>query len=186
MTETDAWFISLYQELYEIAERRMRGEPVDALLQPADLLHEAYLRMAGRPDARWASAAAFYAAAATTMRRVLIDQARARNTRKRGGGTAQRVQLDADELLAPPRLVEAVELDAALSEMAREWPQRGRIVELHFFGGMSLSQISEHLETPLHTVRAEWSAARACLRRALHVDLGPEAPNGTGRPPENG
>ena len=154
----------IYDELRRMARRRLgheRGEP----LQATALVHEAYLKLIDQRSVRWQNRAHFYAIAARLMRRILIDHARTRNAARRGG-RAQRVSLDlAAE--APARAADLVELDEALRELAEIDLRKSQVVELRFFGGLSVEEVAEVLGVSAVTVGRDWSTARAWLHRAL-------------------
>jgi len=160
----------IYGDLRELAAARMAGERADHTLQPTALAHEAFLRMLGQEQVDLSDRTHFFALAATMMRRILIDHARARRAEKRGG--TQRFEgLDdnlAHELGVPERDAdELLALDEALAELAREQPRQARVVELRFFGGLGLDETAGELGVSRATVKQDWRFARAWLNRAL-------------------
>jgi RNA polymerase sigma factor (TIGR02999 family) len=160
----------LYAELRRMAERLMRGERAHHTLQPTALVHEAFLRLADAQQAGQAGRLEFLQAAAVSMRRVLVDHARARNASKRGGGweriTLQGVALD-DEGGGD---VDLQRLDELLVELESLDPRQARIVELRFFGDMTGQEIADVLGVSRPTVVRELAMARAWLRRQLELD----------------
>lgn len=157
----------VYAELRRIAERYVRREQVKSV-QATELVHEAYLRLARDSSPHWQNRAHFLAIAAISMRRLLVERARARHAGKRGG---HRVQVTLDEgLLAGgdhSSSVDLIALDRALEELARIDPQQARIVELRFFGGLSVEETGEALSISPATVKRHWTIAKAWLLRAL-------------------
>lgn len=156
----------VYDELHHIAGRYMARQQHGHTLQTTGLIHEAYLRMANQEEKRWECRAHFFAVAATVMRHILVDHARARRRDKRGGD-ALKVSLDEALAKADERAMEITELDEALKTLATLDPQQCRIVELRFFGGLTMEEIAEVLGISLSTVEREWRAARAWLGRQL-------------------
>lgn len=158
----------VYGELRQIARRLMRREHSHHTLQTTALVHEAYLKLA-RPDApAFKNRTHFFAVAATVMRRVLVDYARARQAEKRGGGS-EPLALEEFGLtvnLDEPERVLAV--DAALSRLAQFDERQGRIVELRFFAGMTVDETAETLQISARTVKREWRLAKAWLYGELH------------------
>ena len=156
----------LYGELREVARREMASERVDHTLQPTALVHEAYLRLVGGESPSFESREQFFAAAATAIRRVLVDHARKRAREKRGGDLNRRSLEDADP--EAPILPEGLlALDEALEHIARFDPIKARIVELRFFAGMKVEELARVLRTSDSTILREWRAARAWLRGEL-------------------
>lgn len=156
----------VYDELHRIAARQMARQQRGHTLQTTGLIHEAYLRMANQEEKRWESRAHFFAVAATVMRHILVDHARARHRDKRGGD-ALKVTLGEVAAKADERALEITALDDALKTMAAFDPQQSRIVELRFFGGLTMEEIAEATGVSLSTVEREWRAARAWLGRQL-------------------
>jgi RNA polymerase sigma factor (TIGR02999 family) len=156
----------VYDELYRLARGYMNRELPGHQLQVTALVNEAYLRLANWKDARWENRAHFFGVTAQLMRRILVDFARARQYEKRGGGVRQ-VPLDEATALPLQRDADFIALDDALESLAELDPRKSRIVELKFFGGLSVAEIAELLKTSERTVLREWSLARAWLHREL-------------------
>ncbi|HYO63706.1 MAG TPA: sigma-70 family RNA polymerase sigma factor [Pyrinomonadaceae bacterium] len=156
----------VYAELRRIARRQMSHERAGHTLQATALVNEAYLRLAGHVPAEWHDRAHFYAVCAQVMRHVLIDHARAQARDKRGGGAA-RVALEEAAVVAVERAADFVALDDALGELEAVDPQKGRIVELRYFGGLSIEETARVLGISPTTVRREWRRAKAWLYRAV-------------------
>jgi RNA polymerase sigma factor (TIGR02999 family) len=156
----------VHAELRRIARRQMGGERQGHTLQATALVNEAYLRLAGQDGFEWRDRAHFYAVCAQVMRHVLIDHARAHARDKRGGG-ALRVELNEAALMGGEGASELVALDEALRELEEVDPQKGRVVELRYFAGLSIEETAEVLNISPTTVRREWRRAKAWLYRAL-------------------
>lgn len=161
-----ALFDVLYGELRKLAEAAMRRERPDHTLQPTALVHETYVRLAD-DGGRFENRAHFFGVAASAMRRVLVDHARARRAQKRGGGDALVSVDDLDNLPGTTGAVDLVALDDALSRLSVLDPRQGRVVELRFFGGLSVEETAELLDLSPRTVKREWQMARAWLHREL-------------------
>ena len=156
----------VYEELRRRAAAYLRHERPDHTLQPTALVHEAYLRLVGQHRVSWQSRAHFYALAAQTMRRILVDHARAREAAKRPS-PALRVSLDESVAGEEARNTELLLIDQALTELAALDPRQSRIVELRYFGGLSEREIAESLAISRATVTREWQSARAWLYRRV-------------------
>lgn len=160
----------VYDELRRLASAAMRNERSDHTLQPTALVHEAYLRLAGA-DIAWQDRAHFLAAAATAMRRVLLDHARAKGRAKRGGGAVRLTLIDS--LHAGTSASQAVEdfltLHTALERLAEQNPRRVRVVELRYFGGLNLEESGAVLGLAPSTVHRELKLARAWLYRQMNA-----------------
>lgn len=162
-----ALFDVLYNELRRLAEAAMRRERPDHTLQPTALVHETYVRLADDAG-RFENRAHFFGVAASAMRRVLVDHARARRAQKRGGGETPLVLEDLDSLPgAPAGSVDLVALDDALSQLAALDSRQAQVVELRFFGGLSVEEAAALMDLSPRTVKREWQMARAWLRREL-------------------
>lgn len=158
----------VYDELRRVAASYLRRERPGQTLQATALVHEAYVRLVRPGDKPWHGRTHFLAIAALSMRQVLVDRARRRDAAKRGGGT-QRVTLD-DALLPAPQPEEGVDLvalDAALTALATLDPQQARIVELRYFGGLTVEETAEVVGVSPATVKRHWTLARAYLKKAL-------------------
>ncbi|MFN8586852.1 MAG: ECF-type sigma factor [Candidatus Eisenbacteria bacterium] len=168
--DSDAFFQQVYDELRTIAHARLRGERAGITLQSTELVHEAYMRLRPANTAPWESRAQFFAAAAEAMRRILVDRARARGRRKRGGDAdgraAQKVPLDVAEVAAlaaddDPETVLA--LDDAIAKLARQDERVAEIVRLRFYAGLGVEEVAELLGASPRTVLRDWAFARAWL-----------------------
>ena len=156
----------VYKELRRLARHQLRNERADHTLQSGALVHEAYLRLVGASSPQWESRTHFFATAAQLMRQILVDYARRHGAVKRGG-TMYKLPLE-DAMSTPRRAeVDVVALDDALQALARLDERQSRVVELRFFGGLSLNEISEVLEIAPATVQRDWTAARAWLHREM-------------------
>lgn len=156
----------IYPELRRTAERQFRAERPGHTLQPTALVNEAYLRLVEHDGQTWESRAHFFGAAAEVMRRILIDHARASRADKRGGGQAT-VALDETIAAASAPSIDVLALDAALTDLAKISPRQSRIVELRYFGGLSVRDTAEALGLNARTVDRDWATAKAWLRRRL-------------------
>jgi RNA polymerase sigma factor (TIGR02999 family) len=157
----------VYQELRKLAGRYLRRERAGHTLQPTALVNEAYLRLVDQKSPRWQNRAQFYGIAAQLMRRILVDHARVKHAEKRGGADQQRLSITSAELLATKPDLDVLALNEALEELTAMDPQQGRIVELKFFGGLSIEETAEVLGISHSTVERDWKMARAWLRRKL-------------------
>lgn len=155
-----------YAELLRIGRRQLRGERYGHTLQTAGLVHEAYLRLGELNAINWRDRRHFFAVAAGIMRRVLVDRARVDGAFKRGGD-AQRVPLN-ENLPVMQREVDVVGLDSALGRLGARDPVQARVVELRYFGGLTVEQTAEILAIAPVTVKRKWSLAKAWLYRELH------------------
>ena len=153
-------------ELRLLASRFMNRERRGHVLQTTALVHEAYLRLVDSSRVRWQNRAHFFAVSAQLMRRILVDFARSRNSDKRGG-EAQAVSLAEAEELPGGRNTDLVELDEALDELARVDARKSRVVELRFFGGLSVEETAEALHVSPETVMRDWNFAKVWLLRQL-------------------
>lgn len=156
----------IYDELRHLAHKCLYRERPSHTLQTTALVHEAYFKLIDQKDARWQNRAHFFAIAAQAMRRILVDSARRHTAMKRGGPAenlplheAANISLEPDPILLP--------LDEALNELAEIDPQQSRIVELRFFGGLTIEETAEVMKLSTDTIKREWAMARAWLRQAL-------------------
>ena len=156
----------VHEELHRLAHHYMGGERPGHTLQTTALVNEAYVRLIDWKNVRWQSRAHFFAVSAQLMRRILVDFARSRGYRKRGGG-APRVTLDDEVIGSDDKGADLVALDEALESLARLDARQSRVVELRFFGGLSIEETAEVLKVSAGTVRRDWSLARAWLHREL-------------------
>ena len=152
----------VYGELRRMAKRYMAGQSPGHTLQTTALIHEAYLKLDGQKDKRWQSRAHFFAAAARAMRHILVDHARSRQAARHGGG-ARQVSLDEAAAASPERPADLPALDEALHRLAALNRRLVRVVELRYFGGLSVEETAEVLEVSPVTVRRGWRLARAWL-----------------------
>ena len=160
----------VYDELRRIAHRYVRREQRGGqTLDTTALVNEAYLRLAGGEEIDWQNRAHFFAVTALVMRRSLIDSARRRRYLKRGG-LAQQVSLEEANAMTEVRAAELIDLDEALEELAKLDPRKSRVVELRYFGGLSLEETADVLEISVMTVRRDWRAAKAWLYKAVMGD----------------
>jgi len=159
----------VYAELRRQARHVLGREGTGHTLQATALVHEAWLRLDGQRDARWQSRTQFLAVAAQTMRRVLVDHARARHALKRGGGGTQVTLSEADSAAATGEDVDVLALDDALARLAIIDPRKARLVELRYFAGLSMPEAAEALGISVATVGREWAVARMWLRRELEA-----------------
>ena len=160
----------VYDELRRIAHRYMQREREGHTLQTTALVNEAYLRLAGQRKFDWQNRAHFFAVIAQVMRHVLVDHARRRRFDKRGGAGALQVPLDEAAVMTMERAAELVALDEALSELMKLDRRKARIIELRYFGGLSIEETAAALEISPMTVRRDWRAAKAWLYRAVISD----------------
>jgi RNA polymerase sigma factor (TIGR02999 family) len=156
----------VYAELHRLAEGYMRRERPGHHLQTTALVNEAYLRLVDLKQVRWQNRAHFFGIAAELMRRILVDFARKRRQAERGGFT-QQVSLEEAAIVSKGRTADFVALDDALKSLAEIDPRKSRMVELRFFGGLSVEETAEVLNVSPRTVMREWSLARVWLYREL-------------------
>lgn len=156
----------VYAELHRLARRYMGRERSGHTLQTSALVNEAYLRLIDWKNVQWQNRAHFFAVSAQLMRRILVDFARANAYAKRGGG-ALHLDLEEVAVVSPDRGTDIVALDEALTSLAALSPRQSQVVELRFFGGLSLEETAEVLKVSIGTVRRDWSLARAWLHRAV-------------------
>ncbi|HEY0546000.1 MAG TPA: sigma-70 family RNA polymerase sigma factor [Pyrinomonadaceae bacterium] len=159
----------VYGEMRRIAHRYMQQERGGHTLQTTALINEAYVRLVGQQKIEWRNRSHFFAVTAQVMRHVLIDHARRLHYAKRGG-ELRRVTLEEADAMTVERAAELVALDEALQELARLDPRKSRVVELRYFGGLSLEETAEVLEISPMTVRRDWRAAKAWLYKAVTSD----------------
>ena len=156
----------VYEELRRLARNYLRRERVNHTLQPTALVHEAYLRMIEQHHVSWQSRAQFFGLAATLMRNILVDHARHHNAEKRGGGAFALSLSEADRLSSNPD-VNLIALDEALQDLASSNPQHARIVELRYFGGLTIEETAKVMSVSHATVERDWTFARAWLKKEL-------------------
>jgi RNA polymerase sigma factor (TIGR02999 family) len=179
----DALAPLVYDELRRLARRYMGGEREGHTLQATALVNEAYLRLVEVNRVQWQNRAHFFAMSARLMRRILVDVARAKQARKRGGGAGQKVSLDEALLVSAPG-DDLVAVDDALEALAAVDARKSQVVELRFFGGLSVEETAAALNVSSDTVTRDWKVAKAWLLRELtcghDVAAGERAPNRRG------
>ena len=166
---TDELMPLVYEELRQLADRFLAAEKRGATLQPTALVHEAYLRLVGSDRTSWENRAHFFGAAARAIRRILVDRARARRAARRGGDRPLRLDTDAP-LAGPEPSLDVLALEEALAKLASIDPQKARVVELRFFGGLSVDETAATLGVSASTVDRDWGFARAWLHRAMSAE----------------
>jgi RNA polymerase sigma factor (TIGR02999 family) len=157
---------AVYGELRRLARGYLQRERRDHTLSPTALVHEAYLKLIDQGRARWQNRTQFFAIAAHLMRRILVDHARAHRALKRGAGA--RVALDGQDFSVAPPDVDVLALDAALQELSQHYPRQSELVELRFFGGLTVEEIASLLGVAPITVKRDWALARAWLYRRVY------------------
>lgn len=156
----------VYQELRRLARRYLNRENPDHTLEPTALVNEAYLRLIDQNRVRWQNRAHFFGVSAQLMRRILVDMARVRQQRKRGG-SARQVEFDEALVVSKERGEDLVALDDALQSLATVDERKSRVVELRFFGGLSVEETAEVLQVSPDTVMRDWKMAKVWLHREL-------------------
>ena len=170
----------VYDELRRLAANYLRHERPGQTLQATALVHEAFLRLSKEKNQPWKNRTHFLAIAALSMRQILVQRARARHAAKRGGENADRITLD-ESVLSPRGAdregggVDVLELDAALEKLAALDPQQAQIVELRYFGGLTVEEAAEALDISPATVKRHWTIARAWLRKELSPEPVPRS-----------
>ena len=167
----------VYQELRKMAYHYLSHERPGHTLQTRALVNEAYLRLIDQRHVQWQNRSHFFAIAAKVMRRVLVDYARTRDVAKRGGG-APKLMLGEAEVAGQERAASIVALDEALETLKVLDPRKSQVVELRFFGGLSIEETAEVLEISPNTVMRDWSTAKAWLHRELSNEISSEVTNG--------
>ena len=168
---TDRLFEAVYLELRELARRRMKDEPAGHTLQATALVHEAYLRLVSAPDS-WQNRWHFFAAAAQSMRRILIDRARRVQRLKHGGGQAREDPEVLDAIAIPENLSpdDVLILDEALTDLEKRDARMAEVVKLRFFAGLEFDEVARVLNLSSSTVKSDWAYARAWLHSRLRPD----------------
>jgi len=161
----------LYNELHRIASRYMRSEKLGHTLQTTALVNEVYLRLVDVSNVDWQHRAQFFGVAAQLMRRILVDAARTRHSRKRGGDVVK-INLDETAIVSPEPDEVVLALDVALETLQQLAPRQARVVELRYFGGLTEDETAEVMNTTSRTVRRDWQFARAWLMRELTPSTG--------------
>ena len=166
MAVPESLLASVYEDLRRMAAHQLAREQVGHTLQATALVHEAWMRLAGQAAENWQNRTQFIAVAAEMMRRVLVDHARARLRVKRGSG-AVKVSLSEAMELSDGREVEVLDLDRALHRLAQVDPRKAKLVELRYFGGLTMEEAADLLGTSLATAERDWKFSRAFLIREL-------------------
>jgi len=157
----------VYEELRRRARHYLNGQPDGHTLQTTDLLHEAFLKLAGNPERRWQSRAHFQAVASQAMRHILVDYARSRQAARNNYGMKPR-DIEEGAVVSPERAAEFVALDEALTALSQVDFRKSRVVELRYFGGLTVEETAEVLNVAPITVSRDWDMARAWLRREIN------------------
>ncbi len=165
-TRADELLPLVYSELHSLADKLLKREQPGVTLQPTALVHEAFLKLVDQTRIDWKGKTHFFALGATTMRRILVDHARNRKRLKRGGGW-QRVAFDVASELSAKDDDDILAVDEALEKLHSIDPIQAKIVELRFFGGLTVADVAEVLKMSKRTVESEWQVTRAWLRREL-------------------
>ena len=160
----------VYAELRRIATRQLRRERQGHTLEPTALVNEVFLRLVDQRQPTWENRAQFFAIAAQLMRRVLVDYARARAAAKRGGSMPHLSIDDVAEPAGPSAFADVLDIDAALTRLTKLDPDQGQVVELRFFGGLSVEETAHVLHRSTRTIKREWRLAKAWLHRELRRD----------------
>jgi RNA polymerase sigma-70 factor, ECF subfamily len=168
-TALDRLIPLVYDELHRLAHQHMRRERAGHMLQTSALINEAYLRLVEQPEVTFENRAHFFGIAARLMRQILVDEARKRNSAKRGGGAIQ-VSLAEVTSVAQEQAANVVALDKALKGLERLDARQSEIVELRFFGGLSIEETAKVLNVSPGTVMRDWTFARAWLRNEMNAD----------------
>lgn len=156
----------VYEELKTMAKQYMNSQPSGHTLQTTALIHEAYLKLADQKDKQWQNRSHFFAVAAQAMRHILVDHARSHQTQKRGGET-QIISFEDAAIISKERANELVALDEALQNLTALDERKGRVVELRYFGGLSVEETAEVLKVSIPTVMRDWRFAKTWLLREL-------------------
>jgi RNA polymerase sigma factor (TIGR02999 family) len=156
----------VYPEMRRLAAHHLRSERSGHTLQPTELVHEAYLRLAHQPEKVWNDRTHFFAVAARIVRHILVDHARARLTTKRGSGSLTIALADSAAQVAPPE-VDLLDLESALRHLEQLNQQQSRVVELRYFGGLSIEETAEVLRISVSSVKRDWIVAKTWIRRQM-------------------
>jgi len=160
----------LYEELRKLAQHRLNDERPDITLQATALVHEAYLRLVGQGNIRWENRGHFFAAAAESMRRILVERARKYRGKKHGGGRQRTSWASAEAGVVSGPTMDMLALDEALTRLEKIDPVRGKVVKLRFFAGLTIEQTAETLGISTATVERHWAFSRAWLRTEMTSD----------------
>ena len=167
--QTDSMVEETYEHMKRLAASYLQMESATVTLSPTVLVHEAYVKLSKQASDKYQSRGHFLAIAATMMRRILVDHARARNRLKRGGDMV-RVVLDEDKTISPSRDSDVLALDEVLEELQELDTRQAKIIEMRFFGGMTVPEVAEVLGLSTRTIENEWKKCRAWLRKRLEGD----------------
>jgi RNA polymerase sigma factor (TIGR02999 family) len=167
----DALIPLVYDELRRVAKKNLAGQRSDHTLQATALVHEAYLRLVNRKAANWQGRTHFFALAAQMMRQILVDHARMHNAEKRGGGALTLV-LEDDVAGKPEMNLDLIGLDKAMKQLASLDSRQSQIVELRFFGGLSIEEAARVVDISPATAKREWATARVWLHHAMETGAG--------------
>jgi len=159
-------FAEVYAELRALAARYLHGERKSHTLQPTALVHEVYLKLVGQTGVDWQGRAHFLAFAAKAMRQILVDHARRHRAAKRGGDR-HRIELDGNLVIKSNRNVDLLALEDALTKLTKLDPRQAQMIELRFFGGLSIAEVAQVMGKSKRSVEREWTMIRAWLRREL-------------------
>lgn len=162
----DQLLVLVYKEMRKLAAKYLKQQRPDHTLQPTALVHEAYLKLIDTSEINWQDRAHFFAVAAQTMRNILVDHARALAADKRGGGM-RKIALDEISGTSKKQDVDLIDLNDALERLAAQDELQGRLIELRFFGGLTIEDTAEVLKISPATVKREWAMARAWLFREM-------------------
>lgn len=165
--ELDTWFVTVYDQLRGLARQRLSGERSDHTLQPTALVNEVFLRLQRDGSLNAKDGAKFFVSAAEAMRRILIEHARSRGRKKRGGGQVSRITLDVAECVTEENLDEILTFDEAICRMEQQSPDAARLVRLRFYTGLSVEETAKVMSVSEATVMRLWRYARAWLWREL-------------------
>ena len=157
----------VYDELRRLASSYLRKERNNHTLQPTALVHEAYLRLMGQSEIEWQNRAHFFGVSARLMREILIDHARSKNRQKRGGEFQTQILLDDAVSFSKDVQLDVIAVDEALTKLEKLDERQARIVEMKFFGGLTIEEVAEVLEISPATVKREWSTAKLLLYKML-------------------
>jgi RNA polymerase sigma factor (TIGR02999 family) len=189
-SETDRLFALMYDDLCRLASRFLQSEPMRHQLSSASLVHQAYVRMVDQSRVSWQGKTHFFAIGATIMRRILVDHARKIQSLKRGGHWEQLLLTD-DITFHLNRDRDVMALDDLLVSLAELHPRQAKIVELRFFGGMTMREIATELDADLASIEKDWNMARAWMRRELRREeivpspqLSPQPDSSQADPPQ--
>jgi RNA polymerase sigma factor (TIGR02999 family) len=169
----DQLMSAVHQELHRLAHHYMKRESPGHTLQTSALVNEAFVRLIDQKDVRWQNRGHFFAIAAQMMRRILVDYARSRNYAKRGGG-ARQISLEEGLTVSFERSAEVVQVHEALEQLAKFDPRKSQVVELRFFGGLSIEETAGVLGVSPGTVMKDWTLAKAWLRKEIVSDRLPD------------